>query len=283
NTASGSTRNLSSDDTQEDKSIKASDKLDILSNQTEDRTAECEVWKEYHDCGLLSPELEMSVRNLPPLRYKIEDPEDPGLMLFKDFKNWNVDLESLKRIITSKGTSKCGNPARLDPSGYSVVKAGTSEYIGYKDKPSVFVNVGVVGNSYLTGDGKQLANTDKYMRGISITALAYEFNRQFSFMLMITGDDDDYVRTSYDVGELEFNTRPGVPIFDGTNLDAVVLDGADFNPNVLPRYEGGVSDNMIVMVGYAINRWKSPGNGATHSVDVRLSFNIVYVVVLCEN
>ncbi|EIN03372.1 hypothetical protein PUNSTDRAFT_139612 [Punctularia strigosozonata HHB-11173 SS5] len=115
NTASGSTRNLSSDDTQEDKSIKASDKLDILSNQTEDRTAECEVWKEYHDCGLLSPELEMSVRNLPPLRYKIKDPEDPGLMLFKDFKNWNVDLEYRYDSLSCTSISTTSVTGRMVP------------------------------------------------------------------------------------------------------------------------------------------------------------------------
>ncbi|EIN03434.1 hypothetical protein PUNSTDRAFT_48109 [Punctularia strigosozonata HHB-11173 SS5] len=308
----------------------------IVEHQTSHRISEAP--EKNQDCGLLDPELEATVQGLPPLSlhiYRIDSPDDPGLMLFSSFKQWQINVPELKRIITSKGTPKCANPARIDPSHFKVIKGyGGSEYLGNDNKISIFFNIGVVQNSYLTGEGKRFANTDKFVHGISLAALAYEFNRQFSFMMTVTGDQDDRVRIPYEEGELDFNTRPGgpnavtfrssrrkhqmvvgarsvtvptdgmpvpgvshlvrwsagksslgytdkVPVYDGRDLEKVVLDGNDFDPNVLPLFPADVEDNMIVMVGYAINRWTKAG--VEGYVDVRLSFNIVYAVVLAGN
>ncbi|EIN09612.1 hypothetical protein PUNSTDRAFT_133394 [Punctularia strigosozonata HHB-11173 SS5] len=299
------------------------------------RSQDCEVWNAYNACGLLDPDLESTVHDLPPLvlhEYHFDASADPGLTLYSTFYCWNLPEEAMrefKRIVTSAGTVACGNPARMDPSLYGLVTVAGSQYIGYDtDKASVFVNVGSVRSSYLTGDGKELANTSKNMHGITITALAYEFNRQVSFMLMITGDDDGNVRLPYNMGQLEFNSRPGlpnwsdskekaplvkgtrnapvpaperlmqnrtslgygepVPVYDGRVMKKIVIDGdRSFNPARLPPFRGDVDVNMLVLVGYAINRYARAGavEGVTKSdrADIRLNFNLLYVVVLADN
>ena len=83
-----------------------------------------------------------------------------------------------------------------------------------------------------------------------------------------------------------------MPIYDGRELQSVVIDNtAGFDPTVLPEYGEELTANTIALVGYSVNRYDPAGgsNGdgdkgkmKSAGTNIRLNFNILYVVVLAN-
>ena len=99
----------------------------------------------------------------------------------------------LIRIVTSPGTPGCGNAARLDPRSFALVQAAGGQYICCNKEPATFFMAGVIREAYIDGGGKALMKTDRYTQeksfhGVRLAPLAYEFNRNISFVFQVTED-----------------------------------------------------------------------------------------------
>ena len=97
------------------------------------------------------------------------------------------------RIVTSPGAPGCGNAARLDPRSFAPVYVSGGQYICYNKEPATFFMTGVIREAYIDGGGKALIKTDRYQQeksfhGVRLAPLAYEFNRNISFVFQVTED-----------------------------------------------------------------------------------------------